>query len=82
MKPTQKQIELIKTITGIVSSWAGTNDLVSPTHHSDIGEELSKLKHEDNEFADNFNILLTVENCLDIMLSEIRNYYDRENKEA
>lgn len=40
MKPTQKQIELIKTIEGIVSSWASTNDISSPTHYSDMGELL------------------------------------------
>lgn len=82
MKPTKKQIELIKTIEKIVSSWRSTNDITSPTHHSDINEELQHFKFEDNEFSDNFNVLLTVENHLSTILSEIQNYYDRENKET
>ena len=84
MKPTAKQIELIKTIEKIVSSWRSTNDISSPTHHGDIGEEMQKLQDEDtdNEFSDNFNVLLTVENHLSTILSEIQNYYDRENKET
>ena len=84
MKPTTRQIELIKIIEKIVSSWASTNDISSPTHHSDIDEEMQKLQDEDtdNEFSDNFNVLLTVENHLSTILSEIQNYYDRENKET
>lgn len=41
MKPTQKQIELINTIISIVSSWKNTNDIGSPTHYSDIDEEVN-----------------------------------------
>lgn len=84
MKPTAKQIELIKTIKKIVSSWRSTNDISSPTHQSDIAEEMQKLQDEDtdNEFSDNLNVLLTIENYLSTILSEIQNYYDRENKET
>ena len=81
MKPTKKQIELIKTIEKIVSSWGSTNDINSPTHYSDIREELKKLKFEDNEFSDNFNVLISIERYLFTILSEIQ-YYDRENKET
>lgn len=40
MKPTQKQIELIRAIESIVKSWRVTNDIDSPTHYSDIEEGL------------------------------------------
>ncbi len=44
MKPTEKQVEVIKEILGIIKSWEGTNDINSPTHYGDINEELNKLE--------------------------------------
>lgn len=81
MKPTQKQIELIKTVRGIVSSWASTNDLSSPTHHSDIKEELDKFSDEDNEFYDNHNMVLDITEYLSAILYQIQQY-DREDKKT
>lgn len=81
MKPTQKQIELIKTIESIVSSWRSTNDLSSPTHHSDIGEELSKFREPDNEYFDNGNMVLDLTEYMSSVLYQIQQY-DREDKET
>lgn len=41
--PNAKQIEMIDTVVCIISGWRATNDISSPTHSSDILEELKKL---------------------------------------
>jgi hypothetical protein len=41
--PNAKQVEIIKSVAFIIKSWAATNDISSPTHSSDILEELKKL---------------------------------------
>lgn len=41
MKVTAEQKELIRVLTSIIDSWASSNDLSSPTLHSDMSEELS-----------------------------------------
>jgi hypothetical protein len=38
MKPTNKQLELIKFCKGILETWESTNDIVSPTHWNDLQE--------------------------------------------
>jgi len=43
MKPNENQIESINLIISIIESWKNTNDINSPTHESDINEELRKL---------------------------------------
>lgn len=43
MKPDSNQIEFFKTIGGIFNSFAATNDISSPSHHTYIEEELNKL---------------------------------------
>ncbi len=78
MKPTQKQKGLIKTIEKIVSSWASTNDINSPTHGGDIDEELRKHDFDDNT-DDKGLITYALSDILEIIR---RNRYDRENKEA
>lgn len=45
--PTAKQIEIIDAITHIIKCWVVTNDISSPTHSSDILEELRKLDLDD-----------------------------------
>ena len=81
MKPTQKQIELIKTIESIVGSWASTNDLSSPTHYGDIGEELSKIVLENATDLKLLTALTLVGEVVEDLLLVIQNY-DRENKET
>ena len=36
MKPTNKQLELIKFSKSILSTWESTNDITSPTHWNDL----------------------------------------------
>lgn len=36
MKPTQKQLEIIKFCKFIINCWENTNDINSPTHFVDI----------------------------------------------
>lgn len=78
MKPTTKQIELIKTIEKIVSSWRSTNDINSPTHDSDIDEELRKHDFDANT-DDKGLVTYALSDILEIIR---RNKYDRENKET
>lgn len=70
MKPTQNQIELIKTIAGIVTSWGVTNDINSPTHYGDIPEELSLIADEAD--IDQTLILQKVKSSLSDLLSCVR----------
>lgn len=74
MKPTKRQTELIKAISGIISSWDGTNDINSPTHYDDIGEELRKLDLEVDDY------LLIGISLSDLLMMIQKN--DRENKET
>jgi len=41
--PNARQVELIQTVVRIIKTWSATNDISSPTHSSDIMEELRKL---------------------------------------
>jgi len=43
MKPNNNQIETIKVLKTIISSWEKTNDIDSPTHEGDIDEEVLNL---------------------------------------
>lgn len=43
MKPNNNQLETIKVLKTIISSWERTNDINSSTHDGDIDEEVSKL---------------------------------------
>ena len=45
--PNVKQIEIINATVHIIKCWAVTNDISSPTHSSDIMEELKKLDLDD-----------------------------------
>lgn len=38
MKPTNKQLELIKFCKGILETWESTNDIISSTHWNDLQE--------------------------------------------
>lgn len=38
MKPTNRQLELIKFSKSILSTWESTNDITSPTHWNDLRE--------------------------------------------
>lgn len=38
MKPTNKQLELIRFSKSILSTWESTNDIISPTHWNDLQE--------------------------------------------
>ena len=38
MKPSNKQLELIKFSKSILSTWESTNDITSPTHWNDLQE--------------------------------------------
>lgn len=50
-KPFRKdQIDLIEGITHEIHSWINTNDTTSPTHSSDIMEELRKYDLDKNTF--------------------------------
>ena len=44
MKSSQKQKELCKFIRSQASFWANTNDIDSPTHISDIEEEINNIE--------------------------------------
>lgn len=59
---TPKQKIVITKILSIISSWKYTNDINSPTHYSDIIEELRLLDEliDDEEF-----------NALDISLTDL-----------
>lgn len=46
MKPTEKQIEIAKAIEIQAKFWQSTNDINSPTHHSDIHQETDKLVYD------------------------------------
>ena len=35
MKPTEKQLKVIDSVLSIIKTWKNTNDITSPTHHSD-----------------------------------------------
>ena len=38
MKPSNKQLELIKFSKSILDTWESTNDITSPTHWNDLQE--------------------------------------------
>jgi hypothetical protein len=38
MKPSNKQLEIIKFCKSILSTWESTNDITSPTHWNDLQE--------------------------------------------
>lgn len=38
MKPSNKQLELIKFCKGTLETWESTNDITSPTHWNDLQE--------------------------------------------
>ena len=38
MKPSDKQLELIKFSKSILNTWESTNDITSPTHWNDLQE--------------------------------------------
>ena len=44
MKSSQKQKELCEFIRSQASFWANTNDIDSPTHISDIEEEINNIE--------------------------------------
>lgn len=65
MTPNEIQKKLVESISGIVSSWGTTNDINSPTHGSDMTEELDKFyldddlsKEEIKEISDNLSDIL------------------------
>jgi len=76
MKPTQKQIELIKFIAGIVKSWASTNDISSPTHYSDIDEEVAVNIDTDNSGKSD------ISQGLHLIFRAIKNSDGREDKKT
>lgn len=71
MKPTQKQIELIRTIESIVSSWKSTNDINSPTHYGDIEEMLKPFAIEEKE-VEHVLLLSEIEANLNFILIAIK----------
>ena len=38
MKPSNKQLEIIKFCKNILSTWESTNDITSPTHWNNLQE--------------------------------------------
>lgn len=62
MKPTPRQKHLIEVVQNQASFWMSTNDIDSPTHYSDMEEEVSKLEwdtdHLTKEDAKKFEDLL------------------------
>ena len=44
MKATDKQKELCEFIRSQSSYWANSNDIDSPTHYSDIDEEINNIE--------------------------------------
>ena len=47
MKPTEKQKLICELIISHLNNWKSTNDLSSPTHQSDIDEEVNSLERHD-----------------------------------
>jgi hypothetical protein len=47
MKPSDKQKELAKLIQSQAGFWLNTNDINSPTHEGDVGEEVRLLTLND-----------------------------------
>jgi len=47
MKPTPRQKQLIEEVANQASFWMNTNDLQSPTHYSDLEDEISLLELND-----------------------------------
>jgi hypothetical protein len=62
MKPTPRQKYLIEVVENQASFWMNTNDIDSPTHYSDMEEEVSKLEwdgdHLTKEDAKKFEDLI------------------------
>jgi len=53
MKPTNKQLELIKFCKGILETWESTNDITSPTHWNDLLEFVgADLENYPNKIKD------------------------------
>lgn len=68
--PTTKlQKELINSVAGILLSCRQTNDFSSPTHVTDINEELNKFKYDgmNDEYIDRLS------NLVNEILNQIRN---------
>lgn len=60
-KPNKKQKTLIEEFKKHISFWIDTNDIKSPTHRSDIDQELMNLEFSENipqEKVDELRILL------------------------
>jgi hypothetical protein len=53
MKPSNKQLELIKFSKSILSTWESTNDITSPTHWNDLQEFIeNELENYPNRIKD------------------------------
>lgn len=56
MKPTETQQKLAEIVKGHSSFWMSTNDISSPTHICDLGNEIDALEFlsegEKSEFCD------------------------------
>jgi len=46
MKPTDKQKELVDKIIVVLNSFGNTNDISSPTHHSNITDYLDRIEED------------------------------------